>query len=212
MVISELLPNPKGKDAQGEWIELRNDSNVAASLRGWSLQDASGKKFAFKDETLRAGAFRIIKYSESKLSLNNANEKLILKDAQGNIVDTFSYKESVPDDIALMRGPDGAIVRTFHPTPGSANEYVPPPASSPNAFSRAQDVQEPIQEPVEEVSVGSSSTVLREASSPASAIAAGVLVSLILAAIFMHFFKRVMNGDFDNPSPRVSGKAGEEEE
>ena len=45
VLISEFLPNPPGKDADGEWIELLT-RNQAVDLSGWVLKDASGKSFS----------------------------------------------------------------------------------------------------------------------------------------------------------------------
>ena len=48
IIIKEVLPNPVGQDTTGEWLTLLNDGSEAVNLRGWSVKDASGKKFIFR--------------------------------------------------------------------------------------------------------------------------------------------------------------------
>ena len=40
--ISEWLPNPKGKDADGEWFELVNTGDTDINLSGWRIAAGGG--------------------------------------------------------------------------------------------------------------------------------------------------------------------------
>lgn len=121
IIISELLPNPAGSDTAGEWIELHNASDVSQSLAGWSLKDASGKVYSFSDQSVSAHGFLVLPYSTTKISLNNSGDTIFLYDASGALADSFSYAQTMKDDVALARGADGTIALTITPTPGKAN-------------------------------------------------------------------------------------------
>lgn len=41
--IHRALPNPQGTDETGEWVELRNATQHALTLDGWTLRDAQGR-------------------------------------------------------------------------------------------------------------------------------------------------------------------------
>ncbi len=41
LVLDEILANPLGPEPQQEWIEITNDGSEAASLGGWSFEDAA---------------------------------------------------------------------------------------------------------------------------------------------------------------------------
>ena len=45
--IKELLPNPVGRDTDGEWIKLVNTGDTTEIIGGWALSDASGSEFVF---------------------------------------------------------------------------------------------------------------------------------------------------------------------
>jgi len=124
--ISELLPNPLGSDATGEWIELYNQGDQTIFLAGWSLMDASGKKFTFADGHIASGNFFIITRPTTKISLNNDSDTITLFDANGVVVDTFAYSfsSSLAQDVSLARDVHGTIERTNTPTPGAQNSFV----------------------------------------------------------------------------------------
>lgn len=59
VVLNEVLANPLGPEASGEWIELLNDSERSVSLGGLWLEDGSGHA-PLPSETLAAGEFAVI--------------------------------------------------------------------------------------------------------------------------------------------------------
>ncbi|MFN7088246.1 MAG: lamin tail domain-containing protein, partial [Candidatus Paceibacteria bacterium] len=42
LVVNEFMPNPKGNDAEGEWIELKNTGADRINLLNWQLDDIEG--------------------------------------------------------------------------------------------------------------------------------------------------------------------------
>jgi hypothetical protein len=97
MVISEFLPNPVGKDAEGEWLKLLNNEEKEINLSGWRLKDASGKTYTFGNQKISAGESLILDYKTTKISLNNDGETLFLFDAGGNLIDKIEYIGSAPE-------------------------------------------------------------------------------------------------------------------
>ena len=60
--ISEFLPNPVGKDADGEWIELENTLENTVSLCGWEIDDSEegSKEYLLDTYQLAAHAFLLL--------------------------------------------------------------------------------------------------------------------------------------------------------
>lgn len=97
----EALPNPVGRDTEGEWIKLINTGDAAAELAGWSITDAGGKVFflgALKNPTVLPGEELTLPYSVTRVSLNNDGDTLTLKTESGEAVDTLTYEGPVADD------------------------------------------------------------------------------------------------------------------
>jgi len=123
MIISEFLPNPIGKDTEGEWFELFNDGSQQVNLSGWFVKDASGKKFTFSGVTINSGSYLRVDYSTSRISLNNNGETIYLYDSSGNLVDEVGYQGSAPEGQSLVRQ-EKEFIFTQSPTPGQANPII----------------------------------------------------------------------------------------
>lgn len=93
ITITEILPNPSGKDNGNEWLEIYNESDKKINLGNWKIQTADGKKKQIlKDKTfIAAGAYLAI---TTKISLKNSGDKIQLIDPEGNIIDEIQYPES----------------------------------------------------------------------------------------------------------------------
>ncbi len=123
--INELLPNPDGSDAVGEFIELVNAGDVAVDLAGFRVGDIqSDSRHTFDAHVLEPGA-AIVVYSgtaggdasrlvasSGALSLNNSSETVTLYDAAGEIVDIVSYSDAV-NDVSFNRVDDGGLELGF---------------------------------------------------------------------------------------------------
>lgn len=94
MVIKEFLPNPAGKDQDGEYVTLRNDTRAAVNLDGWKVKDASGKAHTIRGKILGAGEELTLPYAQTKITLNNSGETIQLLSAAGELVDELSYSGS----------------------------------------------------------------------------------------------------------------------
>ncbi|MBT9171304.1 MAG: hypothetical protein DDT18_01678 [Actinobacteria bacterium] len=112
MIIYEFLPNPVGKDIDGEWIKLFNDADVAVNLDGWQIKDASGKIFSFKQAAINSGEYLTFNYKTTKIFLNNNGETLFLYDASGNLVDKAEYIGNAAEGKSLIRQGDGRFIFT----------------------------------------------------------------------------------------------------
>jgi len=132
MLINEFLPNPVGKDADGEFIELFNNSQETVSLTGWKLKDASGKTFTLsaqggsatggKNQTVQAGEYLTLNYKTTKISLNNDGETLFLYDSNGVLADKAEFSGNALAGKSLVRQ-NNQFIFTDTPTPDKANVF-----------------------------------------------------------------------------------------
>lgn len=124
--INEWLPNPSGADAKGEFIELFNNGNSPVSLSGWSLATKNGKYFSLSGHSIAAGGYLILPRSETKLTLKNSEETILLYNGQGRLVDRSSFSGAAPDGQSFNRinyGTDGSQHFAFgFTTPGAVND------------------------------------------------------------------------------------------
>jgi len=96
----EVLPNPVGQDTDGEWIKLINTGDEPINLTGWSIEDASGKKYTF-NTSIDAKTELVLEYSATGITLNNNNETLTLFNGSGEVVDTLTYSGASDDEIIV---------------------------------------------------------------------------------------------------------------
>jgi len=137
VILSELMPNPTGDDADGEWIELYNPAGAAADLSGWILDDGEGgsSPFVFAEGTsVSAGGYLVITRTESKLALNNDTDSVRLSDPDGTLTDSAAYADAKEGE-AFARGA-GSWSWAAEPTPGATNAF---PAESANAGEPTPD-------------------------------------------------------------------------
>jgi len=128
MVINELLANPVGDDATGEWVELYNPATTTAVLNGWSLDDAEGgsNPYGIPDGTeVAAGGYLLLERPTTKLALNNGGDSVRLFAADGTLADTVSY-DGVAEGEALALTDSGEWATTTTPTPGEPNAFPEP--------------------------------------------------------------------------------------
>ncbi len=92
--LSEIYPNTLGQDEKEEYIKLFNFGETRMFLKGWSIQDASGKTFTFKTEVINPNSELTVKRSDSKITLNNTSETVQLLDPNGLLVDQKTYENA----------------------------------------------------------------------------------------------------------------------
>jgi len=99
--LKEALPNPLGRDTDGEWIKLFNDGDEEKVLTGWVLKDKSGKSFLLDGKSIKPLGELELKYSETRIALNNDGDTLILYDQGGKEVDRLEYQSVSEEEIIV---------------------------------------------------------------------------------------------------------------
>jgi len=120
--ISELLPNPEGKDEEDEWIELCNISDEVINISGWQLDDEEGgsSPFIFLEHSFIApNNYLVFRRSVTKIALNNNNDQARLLYPTGEIADEVSYEDAKTGYAAAKKGE--SFFWTELPTPGMQN-------------------------------------------------------------------------------------------
>lgn len=103
VVIKEFLPNPIGKDQDGEYITLENTGATGVNLDGWKIRDASGKAYTIRGKTLGAGKELTLPYQTTRLSLNNSAETISLYSSAGALVDELSFSGGAAEGRVIAR-------------------------------------------------------------------------------------------------------------
>ena len=120
LLLSELLPDPQGKDGEGEFVELFNAGSEEVSLSGWKIRDASGRSVTLSG-TIAPGAFLAVFARDTTLpSLNNGGDVVELLDPNGVRRDGVSYGENA-EGFVLVRTDDDEWTWSGTATPGAAN-------------------------------------------------------------------------------------------
>ncbi len=182
MIISEFLPNPVGKDTDGEWIELFNNGQEAVNLNGWRVKDASGKTFLFGEDgvgnfSVNPGEYFILDYKTTKIALNNDGEKLFLYDNENNLADAVEFTGAAIEGESLIRQNGGKFVFAGQPTPGEPNKADPVPIRTETPALSASAAEVPI-------------GYLNKKEINPGALLIGFFVSLSLAMIFVIIFRK----------------------
>lgn len=94
----------------GEWVQIKNTSRSAISLKGWILKDVSNHRYTFKN--IKIGAGKYIKVHTGKGTdtaanthqgraayvWNNTSDTATLTKSNGSKVDTCSWTTRDPSD------------------------------------------------------------------------------------------------------------------
>lgn len=121
IVLSEVFPNPKGSDSEGEFIEVLNTSNQSIDLNEWKLGDGSKKRYTFEQTIIQAHEYIVLYRSDSGISLNNSGEESVHLYAPNElIIDSLSYSGKVLEDQSYIRY-QNEWVWTNSVTPGKEN-------------------------------------------------------------------------------------------
>ncbi len=126
VVLSEMLPDPKGPDTAEEFVELMNTGDTSVDLTNWKLSDASKTSYTIPKGSLAPGGWVVVPRGESGIALNNTGgETVTLTAPDGVVTSTASWQGSAfeAQSYAFV---NGAWVWTGKRTPGAANEYLDP--------------------------------------------------------------------------------------
>ncbi|QQS60307.1 lamin tail domain-containing protein [Candidatus Falkowbacteria bacterium] len=96
IILSEIFPNPQGKDEGQEWIEVMNNGTEIINLKNWRVASKTKKgPLINEDIILEPGGISIIPGRFLPI-LGNNQETLQLLNTNGKIIDRVSY-ESAPE-------------------------------------------------------------------------------------------------------------------
>jgi hypothetical protein len=123
IVISEWIPNPKGSDTTGEWIEVQNRGLTPAALSGWRIS-ADGKRSAgLGNETIGPGEYAVLSRSDTKIVLRNTNGSLELLDPSGKRAQEARFIGEAPEGKSVSRTDHGQFLFSA-PSPGAENIFL----------------------------------------------------------------------------------------
>jgi len=104
IVISEIYPNPRGrdnKDGNYEWIEIYNCSSENVNLIGWQIDDIlkkGSKPYLIKEnKIISAESHLVFTNEETKVIFNNSGDEINLLWPDGTIVDSTQYEKSIEE-------------------------------------------------------------------------------------------------------------------
>lgn len=184
--ISELLPNPAGKDTEGEWMEICAAGSEPQNLTGWKLQNAKGKEFLLPDQTLEPYECVAFDYVQTKLTLTNIGGAFYLINPAGETLDAALYEGTYKDDISAMRtNPTSEFVMSATPTKGRPNKHTVPETKTGKSGKDeyVASITDSAGEKTKEIVV--------KQNIYGDAILGGVLSAGVLTAVFWYIFKKL---------------------
>ncbi len=133
--ISEVCAVNEIKSGKDDWIELCNGSEQPVDLTGWTIADGidSQTVYTFSGEIIGAGEYLVLECTNAPtrqgagiapFSISAAGETLVLKNAQGTLVDAFATGSLTPEITSGRLEGDTSIARVFFekPTRGKEND------------------------------------------------------------------------------------------
>ena len=140
VLLNEFLPSPASDwdgngvaNAEDEWIELYNVSNVLVDLSGWWLDDEAEGQVRAPDGSqpymlppgtnIPAHGYLVVFRSASGVALNNSGDDVRLLGPGGYVVETFAFG-STGYDISWSKTVDGGDqwTESYPPSPGASNQ------------------------------------------------------------------------------------------
>jgi len=121
LILSEILPNPIGTDADGEFIEIYNPTDSEANLEGWILNDASTNgRHILENTEIASGTYIIIPRTVFSFALNNSGEESVTLTKPGGTVAATVTFDAVPEG-SSHSFLNNAWQNTTTPTPNAKN-------------------------------------------------------------------------------------------
>jgi len=130
--ITEILPNPEGKDTNNEFIEITNSSDQAINIKNFSLDDGEkgSKPYIFTEETIiQPNSSKAFYNSQTKIALNNTIDSARLFDQSNSLVDELKYDKTTEEksysytDIISANGTKNILMQT-EPSPNKSAEKL----------------------------------------------------------------------------------------
>ena len=125
LIITEILPNPKGTDKSHEWIEIYNTSKQNINLSNWKFDNGKIAKLP-ENIDVPPKSYFVIEGENLKITLKNSNAHLNLIDPSDNIVEEINYDKALEDQsYSLTTIKNGNSVK-------NSWEWTKPTKNSPN--------------------------------------------------------------------------------
>ncbi|MCX6744369.1 MAG: lamin tail domain-containing protein [Candidatus Parcubacteria bacterium] len=128
IIFNEILPNPLGDDAVGEWIELKNTGTAPLDLAGWQISSTGKKTYKisakdFETTVIKPGEYLLIKREQSGIALNNLKDTVKLISPTNKTIQTLKYAEepSIPDNVSYSLDSENTWYWSTTPTPEKEN-------------------------------------------------------------------------------------------
>jgi len=135
--VNEVLASSDGSDETGEWIEIYNSNNFEVDLAGWKIKDTAGTPKTFviaENKKITGFGFLVFMRPETKITLNNDGDGVVLQNPNGENVDSVEFEKSTKG-VSFARFSSG-WQWTNSPTPGEMNN--PSTSSGPNGLSKEE--------------------------------------------------------------------------
>lgn len=137
IIFSEICPNPRGADAR-EFIEIFNNDSEPIDVGNWTIANLK-KRFVIPEETIiYPGQYLVFYKAVSKLTLNNSQEELILRNAFGQTADSVKIA-AAKESMSYARAND-AWQWTEESTPAKENKIVITPAEEKSVSTKNKTV------------------------------------------------------------------------
>jgi len=122
LVLSELLPDPVGDDAQGEWVEIYNPNNQPVDLSRFLID-----QYLIPSNTkIAAAEYKVFYRTQTAVALSNGGDTVKLLFPGGLLLDEQNYTDSSVN-LSWARKTNGSWAWTEKLTPGAANIiYIAP--------------------------------------------------------------------------------------
>ena len=112
IIVTEIMNNPAGPDetVQMEWFEVKNTTNAAINLAGWTITDNGGDSHVITGALVGAGGYLVLGQSSdpalnggavvnysygSDIILANGADEIILTNPMGTVVDEVAYDDGL---------------------------------------------------------------------------------------------------------------------
>ena len=122
--ISEVSAVSEMKSGDNDWIELHNGSEEPVDLTGWTIADGADAQtvYTFAGETVGAGDYLVLECTNAQtkqgagiapFSISAAGETLVLKNAEGLLVDSFETGVLSAEITSGRMESDTSVARVF---------------------------------------------------------------------------------------------------
>ncbi len=109
--LSEVLPNPKGSDSAGEFVELVNTGDEEADCAGWRVADTASSYTLDADDgstLVPSRGYLVLPRSRTGISLNNSGaETVTMTSPDGTMVDRVTYEGPAAEGSSYSLSVDG---------------------------------------------------------------------------------------------------------